>query len=146
MSVSNREIKFRIWEIATKEFIQDNEDFCLLGNGWLYFINKYGQLRVPRISITDCENYIIQFFTGLKDKNSKEIYEGDIIRYKQFNAFEKNLKVKIGYAAPTGRRYYGLFFTDSDEIQSFDINPYEPIQQFTIEIIGNIFQNPELLK
>lgn len=79
--------------------------------------------------------------TGLKDKNGKEIFEGDIIRY--------NIDVVDIKRHPTLGFYTVLdgiegFFGDGMSIDDFE----EDAKEFskTAEIIGNIYENPELLE
>lgn len=67
------------------------------------------------------EENIMQF-TGLKDKNGKEIYEGDI------------LKTKFGNK---------IWFSDLIDYHLWNIQNSNAFSQ--IEVIGNIFENPELL-
>lgn len=75
-------------------------------------------------------------FTGLKDKNGKEIYEGDII------------KAKTCYYGKEREIVYKVDFNSNIENDSFG----EPLtmgyclQGFSYEVIGNIYDNPELLK
>lgn len=72
-------------------------------------------------------------YTGLKDKNEKEIYEGDIVKhdYKFGNGFGV-----VAYYAP-------LFKLDSKKGTCEDFT-WEDWEQF--EVIGNMYENPELLK
>ena len=80
--------------------------------------------------------YDIQFCTGMKDKNDKQIYEGDIIRCYY-------LKMHLD----------GVVFWDSEEL-GFNVKAYDgEIYRFiptgkkeTVEVIGNIYENPELLE
>ena len=85
-------------------------------------------------------------FTGLRDKNGKYIYEGDVITTKIFDEEEYNRKViyfisNIASFCSANIQTLGLKF----------IYPYynisqEYIDEFRFEIIGNIHDNPELLK
>lgn len=77
----NREIKFRVWDIGNNSFIKDEHDPNFWINPfnfqtWMEFHPKFDGEMV-------CESkeklFIFQQFTGLYDKNNKEIYEGDII-------------------------------------------------------------------
>ena len=133
-----REFKFRVWSIEEKQFISPNilEVFDESGDLTAFKYIKTGKLNPLYMPV---ENYIIQQYTDLKDKNKKEIYEGDILdftaRYKQTGPVEV-----IYYGAS-----FGCVVTDDGGLKEFwALNHI--VQQHYPEIIGNIFETPELLK
>lgn len=95
---------------------------------------------------TETDRFILLQFTGLLDKNGKEIYEGDILKTQGhkdnyptkhiaiFNEEELGFKLRW-YQHYTDKKYKGFY-----DIKISD-NPYK-----VFEIIGNIYSNPELLK
>jgi uncharacterized phage protein (TIGR01671 family) len=125
----NREIKFRIWDKFLNKFHFPELDFeWNRGQPLFGFYCSSGNYADFEDNWKD--NFIFQEFTGLKDKNNKEIYEGDLIRNGKFKP------VQVVYDA-----YYGGFFPFfmkvDEERETLANNP---------EIVGNIFENPELLK
>jgi hypothetical protein len=98
-----REIKFRAWDKKNKKWITT---FNLVGGGrWSFLQGK------P-------EEYEIVQFTGLKDKNGKEIYEGDVL------LSPGNYKWEV----------------------KFEGQGYIPSCMDEFELIGNIYESPDLLK
>lgn len=116
----SRELKFRAWDKTRKKMCES-----LLSIHWLYG-NKLSEITADGSEGTydrPSEEIILMQYTGLKDKNGVEIYEGDILSHLDFN---KGIKITdLEYA----------FYLTS---QGVDWN-------FT-KVIGNIYQNPELLK
>lgn len=116
----SREIKFRMWDKSTKimhPWESDHE-------------SKIAGAKVYFSRMIDDPDAVIMQFTGLLDKNGKEIYEDDIIK----DHF-KNTISRIRYSIERSQ-----FIPDND-------NPhygYWPASVY-IEIIGNIYENPELL-
>ena len=87
--------------------------------------------------------------TGLLDKNKKEIWEGDIVRYAfDWDYSDKEMKVR---EFKKGKKHSQVARVDWEggEYAHFVTNPYRmnlaPTMHLT-EIIGNVFENPELLK
>ena len=115
-----REIKFRAWNKEKKFMHIPNIDTFISLSG--------SQVQSANCSINNRKDIILMQFTGLKDKNGKEIYEGDIVQDEDLLCkveFRNGCFVPIDYK--TNR-----CFDDWDDCD--------------FEIIGNIYENPELLE
>ena len=104
----NREIKFRVWK---------NNTMLQVGDGVLK------EIYFDENNWNEDKDGVLMQYIGLKDKNGKEIYEGDIIKTPLSHMFRSNIyEVK----------YHQNRFTPDD------------ICDGDVEIIGNIFENPNL--
>lgn len=134
-----RELKFRVWDQKFKNFI----------NGDLFFEQIEGaeensQLRYSQVKLNAYHGYVIQQFTGLKDKNGVEIYEGDIVGFEieVFGREETNLVI--------------VEFDLGEFVGKWPDSPTECAIPMYIrgwydlrkkpQVIGNIFENSDLLK
>jgi uncharacterized phage protein (TIGR01671 family) len=117
-----RELKFRVWDVKLNEYVPKRE---LDRNFGLDF---NGELRCL-IASREKDPFILQQYTGLTDKNGKEIYEGDIINLK-FGELNANLVVKWD-------KYMGLKYHNGGWTSLVHVDTHG-------EVIGNIFENPEL--
>lgn len=115
--------------------------FRQLVNGrWHYFGFIDGAFIGP-VS-PDIENNPVNQFTGLRDKNGREIYEADIIRSIGFNVHMRD-------RYPTGPEPVEHKFEYIKEV-SMD-NPYWPVlyigdSEPDIEVLGNVYEHPRLLE
>jgi uncharacterized phage protein (TIGR01671 family) len=121
-----REIKFRAWQKDVGELRQNVILFpdyvrVLLPDG--AFSKSYDEMEVEQ-------------FTGLKDKNGKDIYEGDIVKMRSTEFGREKIAV-VRFEQASFALYPNM--TEKVDCDLFDgLTPSE-------EIIGNIHQNPELL-
>lgn len=115
-----REIKFRAWDRGRKEMIP----FELIELPYSENVNLDGQFD----GLID-RGYVLMQYTGLKDKNGVEIYEGDIVAIN-----EPKEVFKVVFKD-------GSFYPSSTLLQKCD----DSHNLEFYEIIGNIYENPELL-
>jgi uncharacterized phage protein (TIGR01671 family) len=116
-----REIKFRAWAKEQKIMVY-SDDFTN--------INPIKRLNAFFHWIQDLKPELMQY-TGLKDKNGKEIYEGDVIVYDG-DIDDPDSRYEIKWV---------------DEIYGFQLSDDIPISDVEhLIVLGNIYENPELLK
>lgn len=78
--------------------------------------------------------------TGLKDKNSKEIFEGDVVKYEVGrNTYTEEVAYDKNFAG------FGVRDANTDIIFTF-WELAEDIDLISLEVVGNIYENPELLE
>ena len=142
-----REIKFRIWDIDKRKFVVNKIDRLSCGD-----TKKCMSERVDfennSVEINADERYIFSEYTGLEDKNNKEIYEGDIVKFKDCSIDGTKEFYNIGVIEREGKRDELVINQLIFEKSYFIENYMDFIEQtFEVcEVIGNIYQNPELLK
>lgn len=129
--------KFRAWYKEWKEMGRVGEIiFDLDGSvSVVLFKGNYLDVSGPR------EKIVLMQSTGLHDKNGKEIFEGDIIKNGEAVVDVKNHPTLGFYTTPNGVE---RFFGDNTSIRDFN-NDVEDFSDVT-EIIGNVYENPELLE
>ena len=126
----NRELKFRFWG----KFGELNEEKDECENEMLYGDRFCFQHTEPIDTLFADKSFVVMQYTGLKDKNGKPIYEGDILT----NSYGK-IDVVIFYE--------NGFFGKSKSNMGKNNYWYNPLSSDYIknkEVIGNIYENPEL--
>ena len=132
-----REIKFRAWDKIDKK-MYDNVGLSLIG----VKVYKDPDHQPPEEIILDRGRgcFELMQFTGLTDKNGREIYEGDIVKFMNeepnkmmFYRVEWNEK-EARFSVVIEHIEYGKYFGKIDEILE------------NLEVIGNIYENPDLTK
>ena len=137
-----REIKFRAWHTKKNCWLPD----------WLYRMLSGGPLVESSEYETDSGEwvfsaedeaaegeYILEQFTGLRDKNGREIYEGDIVNIVQRPCWYKGYEKTVVKWDEIG------FYPWTDVSSEIDRDYLASRLPEDIEVIGNIHENPELL-
>ena len=114
-----RTLKFRTWSKQAQ---------CII---------PWEELKPKFVKLLDNPEYPYMQFTGLLDKSGVEIYEGDIVKYSAFNE-QKELQ---NYINPIFWEQNFASFSVGNEHSFWALSTCEDV-----EVVGNIYENPELLK
>ena len=144
------EHKFRAWDKKQKKWLGVNLHMVPVdGSLWWQF-----GYRCDPLSAEERDNIKLVEYMGLKDKNGKEIYEGDIVRDCYYSDDEEDWH----YLGPSGK---GVVVWDDDHAgfqiktnrwdkekisKALPEHTFHQIVSEWVEIIGNIYENPELME
>lgn len=149
--------KFRAWDSITKKFI---EHFFITDNGLFCNMEKPTSGYNSPIPIEKSELILMQS-TGLHDKNGKEIFEGDILKFNDewadygYEGYIEGSIEGINYVEIKREKTCFTFGkTKLPESSLIDLveNEHYPFEgllieaSYEFEIIGNVYENPELLE
>ena len=123
---NKREIKFRVWNL-------DREEWVEYGN-----LDMDGNFIQEGVEYHEY-HYAIQLFTGLLDKNGKEIYCGDIVK-GYFDTNEVEDYIWLSLTDEEKKNGWKLFKIDMDIVEFARQQLPEEL-----EIVGNVMENPNLL-
>lgn len=143
-----REIKFRAWDKHQKKMIPVPR--LLFGDdGSSLTLMVWTKVTKHDYMLTVGESCELMQYTGLKDKNGKEIYEGDIVRLEKNNyqIIWNEYECKFCLLSCKYNDLENL--ADSDDENKKDMYFNESLGNFEgnyCKIVGNIYENPELLK
>lgn len=133
-----RSIKFRIWKTETKE--------------WVSFPSRGLSSFEPIVApvYTDSDYFIIQQFTGLRDAKGKDIYEGDIVKgfndrmiYKVVWDEYENSCMYMGFKLKCYLKDGTIYLRSYGATMNQTLKPQDDSR---LEVIGNICENPDMLK
>ena len=128
-----REIKFRVWDKKFKMMLSPELIDIDFNEGKIEVTTD--TLRYDEVYTDEIKDFVLMQYTNLKDKNGKEIYEGDIL--KKFDDVPINLYVK--YDTDMGE--YLLVKEEEWEDSLYGCMCFNEV-----EVIGNIYENEDLLK
>lgn len=132
--------KFRLWCKNKNEW--ESNDWAILPNGSL------AEIRNNRLIPISNKTHILIKYIGLRDKNGKEIYEGDIVKRERYTSYDEYCNVEelkgvitmYDYAWCVNQKYNNKPYVTPLFIE----NEFGDLSK--IEVIGNIYENPELIK
>lgn len=138
-----REIKFKFWDVTNKRFtntLDYVDEFAITHEGELLHSDtravlneKNGRVQHKFLYVYSKRNVVPLQYTGLKDKNGVEIYEGDVV----------NLAGSLPMAVGFRQGGYTLETVAMPDFTWLTDSRFSPLK---LEVVGNIYENPELIQ
>lgn len=130
----SREIRFRAWGHTTGAMFDGRG---LQWNGSEFISGVYD---FTETEIVDEYEITVMQFTGLKDRDGKDIYEGDIVSWNQWaKGSESSGKRKLTKSVVEWSERRGAWVLEKDSLWNMSIYS-------NVEVIGNVYENPNLLE
>lgn len=119
------------------------------GKCFIYDLSHFDETTLLKDVLIEVDPKTVGQYTGLKDKNGKKIYEGNIVKI-EFDMFAMNFGLNEHIKEHGNKyefvgevKYYdGAFHIDNNKDEAYDL--FHEISP--VEVIGNIYENPELLE
>jgi len=128
-------MKFRIWNNSLRSFVSPSEYF-VNGDGDVFFFDMMDG------GLIKCDKCIVQYWSGYLDIHEKEIYVGDIVKFIRWdNDYDRREREDEDVVKWNGQNFYPVPFkhhNDDDGWYSYGLEKFE--------VIGNVFENSNLLK
>lgn len=130
-------MRFRVWHKDDKVMLSNHLGFMITDTGQLLIESMLGDEET--MEKVELENYIVMQYTGLKDKEGVEIYEGDILEVEKNE--DGTYKGTIN-----GKTFFDRFQGYSSKIKVEGMHDINTLRYWNnrVRIIGNIYENPEL--
>ena len=132
-------VKFKIWDKTRNKWLTSNcGEFLLTQEGNAVFHMNGDN---PLEALIEQIDYEVLLYTGLKDRNAKEIYEGYIVECKCGNTGKTILR-QVEYIGVSFCTKNGSFYNQKTKQREYSYVPLKPY----VKVVGNIYENPELLE
>lgn len=125
----SREIKFRAWDKDENRMIHSGTEQNDYPFSWHIYNTGIGIVEYDGTDWNPLKNIKLMQYTGLKDKNGTEIYEGDIVKDCDTGRVKEVLYHLQGFVLKDNRGFFQWTYHANEH-----------------EVIGNIYENAELLK
>ena len=134
-----RDIIFRAWDKEYETMVDNWDMFSFVGE-----LMEFLKLMSVKQSEQDSSNYILMQWTGLEDKNGKQIFEGDIIKSPYIKTAGANNQGEVFWDESSAKFNIRGFSNGSNDCpwDAFWCN--SDLEE--MKVVGNIYENPELLE
>jgi uncharacterized phage protein (TIGR01671 family) len=143
-----REIKCRAWDTDNKKMITPSGRQALVACCSVieHLENQPVSGGLYQTKIIRSFNGVLLEYTGLKDKNGKEIYDGDVVKIHNLQTEWKHGEPEIDWRILAVEwNQYTWAFNNSVCYRPLSNYDLKTLEDYDIEIIGNVHENPELL-